>query len=137
MRIPSTEFQDAVRAAIMQARSAPDDAVRYMSDHIPIWAMYEAEQSQKVAGGCPNCFYLGLWARDWPGYNPTMHGIIFLFESGIRQMGGELYAQTYSTLLHEFNHALQKDHVLDQMERVKRGAAGQYVNPNTRGCGCR
>ncbi len=128
---PTTEFQNAVKAAIDSASRWPDDAVQYMSHHVPVYAMTVPTPEQAKAGGCANCTYLGLWASSWPGYPPAPHGTIWLFETGIRSIGGDLRQNTLAVLLHEYDHALQRDHVLDAMAAAK--AAGSFTP--YRGCG--
>ena len=131
----SPQFIQAVRAAIERAKSYPDEAVPYMVSVIPVWAAPYANQAMAEAGGCPNCTYLGLWASNWPGYQASQHGIIFLFDNGISQMGGDLVDNAYKVLLHEFDHALQRDHVLDALATRKRlalSARGCAVCPGQR-----
>lgn len=134
---PSAEFIAVARRAVAMAAEAPDDSVRYMAGAIPVYAQKEPDQQQRASGGCAKCVYLGLWAKDWPGLPMSLHGHIWLFEQGIRWMGGDLQKQTYDTLVHEMGHALERDHVLDQMERLKGRAAAQAYPPRG-GCGgCR
>lgn len=121
----SEEFKQACEAARIAALGADDDAVRYMAEVIPIYAQARPTREQAMAGGCATCTYLGLWADRWPGYPNSAHGHIWLFDQGIRAIGGNLHRQVYSTLLHEFDHALQRDHVLDAMEGRKNGANAQ------------
>lgn len=118
-RAPSTEFVAAVQAAVDRASGAKDEAVAYMARHIPVYAQYDANMAQRQAAGCAGCVYRGLWAQTWPGYPPGAHGLIWLFEVGIRQMGGNLTEQCHQVLLHEMDHALQRDHVLDAIEQQK------------------
>jgi len=142
----SPEFVAATNAALEMAKTAPDDAIRYMATsepdgtpHLPIFALPKATEQQAAAGGCPNCTYLGLWADAWPGYPRSLHGTIWLFEDGIRQLKGKanqtpyenLVANTYQVLTHEMGHALQRDHVLDEMQ--KKGIIGGQTA--ARGCG--
>lgn len=139
-RLPSPEFIAAVEAARHRALETggdqDDDAIRYMAETIPTYAQFAASPDQARAGGCPNCVYLGLWADRWPAYPDSRHGMIWLFDQGIRSVGGDLRAQVYQTLLHEYGHALQRDHVLDEMERrrnIHRAAAMAY-RPLPRSC---
>jgi hypothetical protein len=112
----SEDFRLAVAHALQQASRFPDDAVQYMSYKVPVYMAPGPTQQQAVAGGCPNCTYLGLWAASWPGLPTAPHGMIWLFEDGIRKMGGNLHEQVNAVLLHEYDHALQRDHVLDAMK---------------------
>jgi len=118
-----------------------DDAVAYMAQFIPIYTQYRPTPEQAKAGGCVNCTYLGLWADRWPGYPSYEHGIIWLFEEGIRSRSGDVQAQVFSTLIHEMDHALQRDHVLDALERKRsaglwlpRRMAAMAVRPSPRPC---
>lgn len=131
MKSVSMEFLEAGRLAVVKSRQVRDDAVRYMTAAIPIYAQWDATAEMALAGGCPKCTYLGLWTERWPGYENSQHGLIILFERGIRFMGRDLWAQTYDTLIHEFGHALQLDHVIDAMQRAR----GQYATASAGGCG--
>jgi len=136
---PSAEFIQAIHTAEQRARGAPDDAVRYMVDHIPVYAIYKPDDQMQRAAGCMTCIVLGLWVAEWPTVANSLHGSIFLYEQGIRRMGGDLTDQTYQVLIHEFGHALQRDHVLDAMERQGLVARGSLLNtgqPQGRPCGC-
>lgn len=124
----SPEFAQAVSESLyLAANSVRDDAIAYMaSGAVPVYYGFAATAEQASAGGCPSCTYLGLWADNWPGYEavPHPHGIIWLFEDGIRKYGTgkTLTDKTLATLLHEYGHALQRDHVLDAVkERQRRG----------------
>lgn len=115
----SEEFAGAIQDIINALRYHEDPALRYMLANIPIYAQWEPTGPQRRAGGCPNCTYLGLWANQWPGYTQTQHGIIWLFERGIRgkaqHEGIDLYDATAGVLLHELDHALQRDHILESL----------------------
>ena len=122
--------------AMRKASEMPDDATRYMVDNIPVFAQYDVTPEMDKAGGCPGCVYLGLWAdphtaRAW-GYESSEHGTIWLFERGLRSVNGDVTDKTLKTLLHEFRHALQHDHVLDSLEKAK--ARGLYATAKG-GCG--
>lgn len=133
----SPEFMGAVQWALATAGQSPDEAVRYMVETVPVYAAPRPDIAQAQAGGCPNCVYLGLWAARWTGYQQSPHGIIWLFEEGIRRMGGRLPQQTLGTLLHEFDHALQRDHVLEALGQHKAlAAAAMGYRPAARRC-CR
>jgi len=116
------EFREATNLALMKAMREPNDAIRYMATHIPIYRQYEATDDMRKAGGCPDCEFLGLWTQEWPGYENSQHGLIILFERGIRYKKRDLWQQCFDTLIHEFGHALQEDHVLDAMEAERRRA---------------
>ena len=137
-RLPvSPEFLEVVQAAVDSARLSSDECVAFMAaGHVPVFAQRRPDQAQARAGGCVSCTYLGLWADAWGGYERSEHGIIWLFEEGIRRQGGDLGQHTLATLLHEFDHALQRDHVLDALRRQKAAAAvaggvgyGQRASP--------
>ena len=130
MRPVSGDFMESARLAVVKSGQAPDDSIRYMAKAIPIYAQWEPTPEMARAGGCPNCTYLGLWTQAWSGYAGSQHGLIILFERGIRYIGHNLWQLTYDTLLHEFGHALQLDHVLDAMQAQARG---QYATSG--GCG--
>ena len=146
----SDEFKAAVHAAIAAVRTVPDDSIQYMltgfgnpNEVVPIYVEAAIAPEQAAAGGCASCRYLGLWADRWNGYPPSPHGMIWLFEDGIRSMRsrlaeastplnylggfvenvrtaqGDLVANTTDVLVHELSHALQRDHVLDAMERAR------------------
>lgn len=125
----SPEFMTAVELALAEAINSPDPAVAYMAEHVPVYMQVAPTQQQAVAGGCPHCWYLGLWANNWPGYQIVPHGTIWLFEAGIRHSTPDVVTGALSTLLHEMDHALQRDHVLEAMERkaavLGRGAYAQ------------
>ena len=111
----------------------PDDAMQYLASEqygIPVYAQYRANPEQARAGGCVDCLYLGLWANHWNGYPQSPHGLIWLFEDGITSQGGDLNTKAYEVLIHEFGHALQRDHVLDAMASKK--ASGMW-RPNVAG----
>jgi len=128
---PSSEFKQAVHQALAAAARYPDDAIQYMAVHVPVYVGVNATPDQAAAGGCVKCTYLGLWAASWPGYPYAPHGSIWLFERGIRSVGGTLSENTLAVMVHEFGHALQRDHVLEAMEQAKaRGAWAPF-----RGCG--
>lgn len=115
MQQVSPDFRAAVDYALQQAAHFPDDAIQYMSAKVPVYMAAVPTPQQAQAGGCPNCTYLGLWAAAWPGLPPAPHGMIWLYEEGIRRTGGNIYEQVMAVLLHEYDHALQRDHVLDAM----------------------
>lgn len=123
MQQVTPEFRMALAKSLELAAQEPDDAVNYMTRHVPVYGLYQPTSEQAVAGGCTTCTYLGLWARAWAGYPPAPHGIVWLFEEGIRKQGGDLTQQTKRVLIHEFGHAAQKDHVLDAMEAEKKQRA--------------
>jgi hypothetical protein len=155
----SSEFHNAILKAIDLLSQVPDDAIQYlvngMPDTVTLYGDPTASPSQAAAGGCAHCTYLGLWADAWPGHKIGKHGAIWLFENGIRQMGqgqyddlvawdgrplkgtaqapDQLTSNTYEVLLHELGHALNRDHVLDEVERLR---AQGYSSPSSaRGCG--
>ena len=114
--IVTAEFIDAAEAAIAYVRNSDDPQVAYAAANVPIFIMPFPNSAQAHAGGCPSCTYLGLWANKWEGYAPSTHGIIWLYEDGIRSKAhGDLINQTIKTLEHEIDHALQRDHVLAAM----------------------
>ncbi|RJO60344.1 MAG: hypothetical protein C4542_09640 [Dehalococcoidia bacterium] len=127
--MPSAAFIAAVRAALDRAKAHNDRAVVYMADAIPVFAQLDATPEQKKAGGNPNGLFFGLWAREWPGYPYSQHGLVWLFERGIRSLGGDLVNNAFTVLLHEFDHALQRDHVLEALER-------KQAMDKAQGCGC-
>lgn len=174
--IASTEFINAVQAAIREASNSDDECVEYCAKVVPTYVQHEPTPQQSRAGGCMHCAslgsiagmaygycakcsyahvcpyqsfrscrfctetgqliggsmncractFLGLWASSWPGYEQSPHGIIFLFEDGIRKeiekkkdMGvrATLQEECLRVFLHEVDHALQRDHVLEAMGR--------------------
>jgi len=115
----SSEFEAKVRDALHMAQQHQDEAYRFMAVEVPVYAQMMPDQQQAVAGGCPSCTYLGLWADRWRGFPDQPHGTIWLFEDGIRKQGGHLGEKVYATLLHEFEHALGRDHVLDAIKANK------------------
>ncbi len=73
---------------------------------------------------CRACTFLGLWTSSWPGYEKSPHGLIFLFEDGIRKeiekkreigVNSNLKEESLRVFLHEVDHALQRDHVLEAL----------------------
>lgn len=143
---PSQQFMDAINNAEARAQQAPDDSIRYMTRNIPVFALkHPTPEMQKAAqrsAGCTACVVLGLWVKEWPGYPPNCHGTIFLYEDGITMAGAipgaasnSLEDKTYSVLVHEFGHALQRDHVLDTMEQIKAATRGFQVPVKPCGCG--
>lgn len=136
IRAASPQFVEAVRAAVLRARTYPDDAIQYLSSEqygIPVYAQYKPNPEQARAGGCADCLYLGLWASFWNGYKQYPHGLIWLFEEGIRAQNNGVHDEAYRVLLHEFQHALQRDHVLDAM--MAKQASGMW-RPNRPARGC-
>lgn len=111
----SQEFIVALTEAQHLAAQSPDSAVAYMAQQVPTYAQERPTPEQARAGGCPTCTYLGLWASSWPGYTPSAHGTIWIFEEGVRRQGGNLVDAAYRTILHEMDHALQRDHVLERL----------------------
>ena len=131
----SLDFQEAALQAWRMAQNNPDPAVRYAVQNVPIYTLAAPSRRQAIDGGCPNCTYLGLWADqpgpDYPvppgGYPASNHGYIWLFEEGIRNCSdAELDSQTHAVLIHEIDHALQRDHILDAM----RTAAYAWARPS-------
>ena len=124
-RLPvSSDFLAAVEAAVVRARQSPDECVAFMAaGNVPVFAQRRPDLAQARAGGCTACTYLGLWADSWVGYEWSEHGIIWLFEEGIRKQGGDLTQQALITLLHEMDHALQRDHVLEALGRRQTATA--------------
>ena len=137
MNFLSEEFKAAVNQAWQIATDpvqTQDDAIRYMARAIPIYVEPIATPDQAAAAGCPKCIYLGMWSERWPGMPVEKHGIIWLFEAGIRTMRGNLVDNAYEVLTHEMGHALQRDHVLDAMEEERQRGVTSPSPP--RGCGC-
>ena len=125
----SSEFLDlakAVRLWVIQYHD--DEAAAFAASVVPIWTMRDANPEMKRAGRCPGCRFLGLWAKKWTGYTDEEHGHIWLFEEGIREearrKGISLSDQLADTLIHELDHALERDHVLEHMRRAQ--ATGQW-----------
>ena len=131
----SPEFRNAVMSAIGKLKVSQDEAQRYMVEFVPVYALYGPSYDMKVAGGSIKNTYLGLWTDHWNGYPGSPHGLIFLFESGIRTVNPDVYDQTYQTLVHEMDHALQRDHVLAGMHAAK--ARGWGVQGRAQSYGCR
>lgn len=137
----SEHFKALARAAwerAMDPTLTPDDAIRYMAQHIPLYLNVAATPDQAAAAGCPSCTYLGMWTDNWPGIPRDadhQHGSIWLFEAGILGMRGDPVANVYEVLVHEMGHALQRDHVLDAMEAERRAGVAGY-QPAARGCDC-
>lgn len=137
MRRASRVFLAACRMACWAMERHDDDAIVYAVKRVPVYAQYTATEEQARAGGCPTCTYLGLWTDRWPGYGVWPHGIIWLFEDGNQQEtareDSDLTAVATRVLHHELGHALQRDHVLDALERTRRQfiAAGIRFNPRT------
>jgi hypothetical protein len=136
----SQEFYRAVEDAIIVCRNWDDDAIAYAAYHVPVYVADRPTRAQARAGGCPACTYLGLWCDKWPGYPASPHGIIFLFEDGIASTAGmertTLTVKTTEVLHHELEHALQRDHVLDALERRRAmyAAAGLVYDPRCHEC---
>jgi len=133
---PSPEFVNAVNMALHNAIMSQDELVQFMVKQVPVYVQVAPTREQAQAGGCVGCVYLGLWADRWPGYPQMPHGMIWMFEQGIRSVGGNLQAQTLATLLHEMDHALQRDHVLEALNRDKIAAMAVQAR-GCRGCGYR
>ena len=106
------EFLEAIETCIGVLRYHRDVAIAYAATNVPIYAQWRPTPDQARAGGCRHCTYYGLWAREWAGYTGSDHGIIWLFEHGIRTRKGDLLDNVMNTLLHEIDHALQRDHIL-------------------------
>lgn len=115
----STEFMEAVHWAAEQAGKSNDELVSFAIHYIPVYAQTEPTPQQARAGGCEKCTYLGLWSDAWPGMPRTEHGTIWLFENGIRKYSSNLYDQVLETLLHEIDHAVQRNHVLESLNQAK------------------
>lgn len=127
----SPVFIVAVRKAVEAATQSSDDCVRYAAAHVPIYAQKGPTPEQARAGGCSECTYLGLWAYRWPGFEVAPHGIIWLFEDGITavaiQTNTSLVSQCLNVILHEIEHALQRDHILQAVESTRSRVAGNVV----------
>lgn len=127
---PSDEFVAIVQQARLMAAAAPDDAIRYMAHAIPINVLPYIIPAMAAAGGNPGRPHRGLWTDQWPGLGKPEHGMIWIMEDGNRlSAGGDLLWTTYETLTHEMAHALQRDHVLDAMERERQRARGFTAHP--------
>ena len=100
-----------------------DEAAAFAATVVPIDAMRDATPEMKRAGRCVPCRFLGLWAMTWPGEEPSPHGHIWLFEDGIREEARRrrisLSDQIADTILHEIDHALERDHVLEGLQQAK------------------
>lgn len=133
----SPEFHGAAVTALARARNNPDLAVAYAAHVVPVYVDAAPDPAMAAAGGCPDCTYLGLWASSWPGYPPAGHGIIWLFETGIRKYASaSLEDKVHFALVHELGHALQRDHVIAEMRA--NGLLDAYGHPVTghpRACG--
>ncbi len=116
----SDEFRRAYLGAQQNLLHYPDDSVQYMAEFVPVYLDRAPTIEQKQAGGCTKCTYFGLWAAQWRGMARAEHGMVWLFEDGIRTINGDLIENTTKVLYHElYEHALQNDHVLDAMEQAR------------------
>ena len=135
----SREFRDAAEWSRDQiAAHHPNEAFRAAARWVPVYLQTYATQEQAEAGGCATCTYLGLWTNQWPEYPMAPHGLIFLFEDGIRRARNTFRGQVYQTLEHELNHALGRDHVLDRLRELKMHGLdidGMPIRADSRGCG--
>ncbi len=111
----SQEFYNAINQAIAMAAQSDDLPIAYLARAVPISGLTEPDAAMKQAGGCAACTFLGLWTDAWPGYTAGDHGLIMLFENGIRAQGGDLLQKTFQVLMHEFDHSLARDHVLERL----------------------
>lgn len=134
----SPEFITAANLAVAEARLNPDQAIAYAAHVVPVYVQPRPDTAQATAGGCADCTYLGLWASSWPGYGEPDHGIIWMFEDGIRKNSpGSLQNKTLEVLIHELGHALDRDHVLDEMKaKGLLGPDGRPLSGHPRGCTC-
>lgn len=113
--------QAALRARNILQNQDRDPQVQLAAYEVPVFLQTRPDLEQRQAGGCLNCTYLGLWTDHWPGYGKPDHGLVFLFEDGIkaRATQGNLETQTFETLRHEIDHALQRDHVLEKLQHIQ------------------
>ena len=133
----SPEFQEAVLQAWNRAQHNPDPAVRFAAQNVPIYVTNKVTPAQARDAGCPDCTILGLWAAhayaDYPpaegGYPASNHGLIWLYEDGIRSCAGNLEETTHSVLIHEIDHALQRDHILEAMRKQQPAEAYAWARP--------
>ncbi len=124
---PSAEFRSNVDEALRRAAQVPDDATAYMATHVPVYVMADNTPEQAQAcGHSPETRLRGMWARQWSGYPSAPHGIVWIFEKGCRMQGGEPVGVILETIIHEFGHCLQRDHVLDALD--------QRAAHSSRGC---
>ena len=127
----SNEFRNAAMAARDRiADYHPDEAFRAAARWVPVYLQSHPTTEQAAAGGCVSCVYLGLWSDKWPGYPDAPHGMIWLFEDGIRQARNTFDGQVYQTLEHELGHALGRDHVLDRLNDLKMRGLDMDGNPS-------
>ena len=113
--------------------SHPDLSVRYVMKNVPIFPAIVPTPQQAKAAGCEKCTFLGLWANSWPGYPASKHGDIWVFEDGVvkqaKNKGIPVQAQVEDTLIHEAQHALGRDHVLEAMHHASPLVAALYAQP--------
>lgn len=134
---PSPEFVRAVNTALDFARRSTDEAAAYAAHVVPVLAQRVPDEQQYKASRANGRMLLGLWVDRWPGIPSAPHGTVFIFEEGIRAMGGDLVQESYKTIMHELDHALQRDHVLEalQAERAAAHAVRVAAHVDPRGCG--
>lgn len=132
--LPATsEFTNMARAIRHFVISRhPDEAAAFAASVVPIWTMRDATPEMKKAGRCEHCRFLGLWAASWPGYDPEAHGHIWLFEDGIREQARReriaVMDQIANTLVHELDHALERNHVLEHLRKAQTMAAQGVID---------
>lgn len=119
---PTTyEFHEATRRALDAARTVDDACVQYVLQHVPVYIQPFPTPEQLRQSGARGKMLLGIWAPRWPGLETGPHGLIVLFEEGIRwsaeNHGNALNTETLAVLLHEIQHALQRDHILQAVEK--------------------
>lgn len=133
---PSPEFVTAVNQALMLAQQSTDEPIAFAAQVVPVYPQRVPDEAQLHAANAAGKILLGLWVDEWQGLPRAEHGIIFLFEEGIRYMPGQMAHQVYLTLLHELDHALQRDHVLDDLNARKAAAYNmQAAAQSYGGCG--
>jgi hypothetical protein len=130
---PTPQFIKAVQEALAIARESPDEKIRYCVDYVPIVMLMIPTEEQANAGGSPGSSYMGPRVDKWPGYPVYDHGMIFIYEQGIQMQARDndisLRDSALRTILHEYDHALRRDHITNGISRAKRAAMSYIPNP--------
>lgn len=125
---PSAQFLRTVGEVLDAVKLSPNPGLVAAYDNVPILSQPEVLPSQAKAAACVDCKILGLWAKDWPGYQQYPYGVIWLFEKGIAEVAAKkgitLKEQVTETVIHELGHSLGMDHgmTLNNFVRTEMGA---------------
>ena len=113
----SEDFIHEVQIALNEVVGQhPDKAVRYAAEVVPVYVMPYPTSELEAAASCDFCHHLGRWIPGSHDGVDAPHGTVYLFEKGITdEAEANRHDNTYGALVHELGHALNRDHVIEEM----------------------